>query len=273
MLASPGLKVFLTEKFGAEFDHSKKALPPPNEFKVEEKKVGLFAKLKSKVTTKVPKELEVPACADQYQYTLTYATKLSKLLPSTEKYITKRGELAKGTGDMGVAMCEYAGQIKELGADSCKSNWALWMLTVLCIDSKNAALGDAFDALGDSLQTLAELQTQNMYDEETILVSNVAENIALLNGVERVLKARKAALATYCGVKDGKLVGVDESEAEQHFKGIDESLLPECESANACVEEDMKMMLVMLTEARKAQLRKELETWEALENKLEGMDL
>ena len=35
----------------------------------------------------------------------------------------------------------------------------------------------------------------------------------------------------------------------------------------------MKMMLVMLTEARKTQLRKELEAWEALENKLEGMDL
>jgi len=254
MLLSPGLKVFLTEKFGAEFDHAKKALPAPHEFKVEEKKVGLFAKLKSKVTTKIPKELEVPACADQYQYTLTYATKLAKMVPATEKYIAKRGELAKGTGDMGVAMQEYAAQVKEL-------------------DPKNAALGDAFDALGDSLQTVAELQTQNMYEEETILVSNVGENIMLLKGVERVFNARKAACATYCGVKDGKLIGMDEGEAEKHFKGIDDSLQPECESANACVEEDMKMMLVMLTEARKTQLRKELEAWEALENKLEGMDL
>ena len=30
---SPGLKVFLTEKFGAEFDNAKKALPAPHEFK------------------------------------------------------------------------------------------------------------------------------------------------------------------------------------------------------------------------------------------------
>jgi len=254
MLISPGLKVFLTEKFGAEFDHAKKALPAPHEFKVSEKKVGLFAKLKSKVTTNIPKELEVPACADQYQYTLTYATKLSKLGPATEKYISKRGELAKGTGDMGVAMVDYAGQIKEL-------------------DPKNSALGDAFEALGESLQTIAESQTQNMYEEETILVSNVQENISLLNGVERVFKARKAACATYCGVKDGKLIGMDEGEAEKHFKGIDDSLLPECESANACVEEDMKMMLVMMTEARKKQLREELQAWESLEEKLDGMDL
>ena len=88
-----------------------------------------------------------------------------------------------------------------------------------------------------------------MYSEETILVSNVGENIMLLKGaswlrellcthvaagVERVFNARKAACATYCGVKDGKLIGMDEGEAEKHFKGIDESLQPEIEVCNYC---------------------------------------
>lgn len=61
---SQGLKVFLTEKYGGEFDHAKKSLPPPREFTANEKKVGLFARMKSKVTTSVPKDMATPGCQE-----------------------------------------------------------------------------------------------------------------------------------------------------------------------------------------------------------------
>merc|ERR1711959_609558 len=94
MLESSGLRVFLAESYGAEFDNAKKGLPTPHEFKAEEKKVGFFAKMKNKVTTKMPKELEIPECSEYYQYTLNYANKLAKLIPPAEKYLNKRGDLA-----------------------------------------------------------------------------------------------------------------------------------------------------------------------------------
>ena len=54
----------MTKEMGGDFDTSKKQLPPPREFNVQEKKVGFFAKMKNKVTASVPKELSVPKCAE-----------------------------------------------------------------------------------------------------------------------------------------------------------------------------------------------------------------
>jgi ABC-type cobalt transport system substrate-binding protein len=245
--------VFLTEKHGAEFDHAKKHLPAPREFNVSEKKVGLFARMKSKVTTSVPKELATPKCQEYYDYTLNQAKKLSKLVPASERYITRHGESCKATGEMGMALVDFSNHLKEVGSGS---------------DTDIGPLTEAFDALGETLQLVAEANTENMYDEEALLVSNVNENVMLLTGSQRVFDARKAALKTFCGVKDGKLEGMDLTEAEKNFESIDEAFQPQLEMANECVQRDMQSLLFSLAQSRKAALTKELELWSAFEEKL-----
>eukprot|EP00658_Telonema_sp_P-2_P006861 TRINITY_DN12583_c0_g1_i10.p1 TRINITY_DN12583_c0_g1~~TRINITY_DN12583_c0_g1_i10.p1 ORF type:complete len:398 (+),score=115.70 TRINITY_DN12583_c0_g1_i10:103-1296(+) len=177
ILHSQGLKCFLTEKYGAEFDHAKKKLPAPREFQAVEKSVGLFARMKSKVTTSVPKELATPKCQEYFDYTLKQAKALSKLIPAGERYIARVGDLCKANGEMGVAMVEFGKSIEALDSSS-----------------TDTAISPLFDSLGECLQDIAEATTQAMYDEEALLVTNVTENCMLLNGAQRLFDARKGCL-------------------------------------------------------------------------------
>jgi len=256
VLDSEGFKIFLTKEMGGDFDTSKKQLPPPREFNVQEKKVGFFAKMKNKVTASVPKELSVPKCAELFQYTQTRAQKLSKLVPAGEKYTTRCSDLAKATGEMGIAMQEFAKAMESIGSGS---------------DEDHGPLCEAYNLLGETLQTVAEMNTDVMCREEALLVSNLTENINLLKGPDRIASERLKSLKTYCGVKDGKLEGMDEAEAEKNFNMFDESLQPQLEEANANVDKDTQFLLFSLATSRKAALIKELQQWEELEKKLEGM--
>jgi len=256
ILNSDGFKIFLTKDMGPEFDGAKKQLPPPREFSAEEKKVGFFAKMKNKVTASVPKELSVPKCAEYFQYTQTRAQKMSKLLPAGGSYVGKCSDLAKATGEMGIAMQEFGKAMETIGSGS---------------DEDHGPLCAAYNLLGETLQEIAEHNTDVMCREEALLVSNVTENINLLKGGDRLFEERKKALKTYCGVKDGKLVGIDESEAEKNFNLFDDMLQPQLEEANANVDKDTQTLLFSLATSRKSALIKELQQWEEFEKKLESL--
>eukprot|EP00657_Telonema_sp_P-1_P003883 TRINITY_DN1906_c0_g2_i1.p2 TRINITY_DN1906_c0_g2~~TRINITY_DN1906_c0_g2_i1.p2 ORF type:complete len:116 (+),score=53.50 TRINITY_DN1906_c0_g2_i1:201-548(+) len=101
------------------------------------------------------------------------------MVPASEKYIAKTFDLCKATGEMGVALTEFGEQLKEAGSGS---------------DSDNGPLATACNLLGDTLQAVAEANTENVFQEEALMVSNVQENVLLLNGMQRVFDGRKAAL-------------------------------------------------------------------------------
>lgn len=212
--------------------------------------------MKSKMTTSIPKELAQPKCQEYYDYTLNQAKRLDKLISPGSRYTQRSSDYCKATGEMGIALTEFAGQVRESGSGS---------------DSDNGPLADAFDAFGETMQAVAEGNTENMLDEEALLVSNMQENVLLLNGSSRLFEARKGALKTFCGVKDGKLEGMDLEEAEKNFQKFDDAMQPELELANAAVEEDLTNLLFTMVQLRKAALVKELQQWEELEEKLGSM--
>merc|ERR1711934_280431 len=124
------------------------------------------------------------------------------------------GDLAKATGEMGIAMQEFGKAMETIGSGS---------------DEDHGPLCAAYDALGETLQSVAELNTDTMCREEALLVSNVLENVLLLKGGDRIFDERKKALKTYIGVKDGKLLGMDEGEAQKNFEVFDDAMQPQLE--------------------------------------------